>query len=423
MRLNPPTKKDVRAGPTTEASFLYDPFNPDYAMYPYDVLSKLQREEPIFYSPSLGSWILTRHQTVRSVLRDNKRFSAMVVSDPLKPLCPQARAIIVNSEYDVPPLLVNNDPPHHPQMRKFFGELLRPKRLQALETFARETVDRYIDRMIEAGPPADLAMTLAWDVPALVLFRLIGIPDKDIAKVKDHAESRVALLWGRPTDEEQIRLSEGTLEFYRYCANLVRARMERPEDDFPSDALELRGGDDSVVTVSNIIATTFNLLFAGHETTSSAAANLFAHLLGQPDLWEQIVKGELAIPALVEEGLRYDPPIQAWRRMVKEEVELEGVKIPEGSIITLQLAAANHDGELFESPEEFRPARANAQSHLTFGMGPHFCLGATLARMEIAVMVELLAKRLPSLRLAADHAPKYIPNAAFRGLRRLSVTW
>lgn len=423
MRLTPPSKSVVPPGPTTEASGLYDPFDPDYTLNPYKVLSKLQREEPIFYSPSLGSWIITRHETVRSVLRDNKRFSAMIVSDPLKPLCPQARDIIVNSEYDVPPLLVNNDPPQHPQIRKFFGELLRPKRLQALETFARATVDRYIDRMIEAGPPTDLAMTLAWDIPALVLFRLIGIPDSDIAKVKDHADSRVALLWGRPSDEEQIRLSQGTLEFYRYCANLVRARMKEPQDDFPSDALELRGGDDSVVTIANIIATTFNLLFAGHETTSSAAANLFAHLLTQPGLWDQIVNGEVAISSVVEEGLRYDPPIQAWRRLAKEDVELESVKIPAGSVITLQLAAANHDPELFEKPNDFCPGRANAQNHLTFGMGPHFCLGATLARMEISVMTELLAKRLPGLRLAPDHAPKYIPNTAFRGLRRLSVTW
>lgn len=407
----------------TEAGKRFDPFHPDFVLDPYPLMAELQAAEPVFYSPVVDSWIVTRYATVRAVLRDTDRFSPRIVSDPLTPLCPHARDIIVNSEFDVPGLLVNNDSPTHPHCRKFFGEPLKPQRLASLRPFIEQTVAAQIARMIETGPPADLAMGLTWDVPALVLFHLLGIPDEDVPQVKEYADSRVVLLWGRPTEEEQIRLTQGALAFFRYTTKLVHARLEQPGDDYPSDVIRQRAGDDSLATIRDIIAVTFNLLFAGHETTSSASANILSAILSRPALWNGVVDGSVNISKLVEEGLRFDPPVQAWRRLVKEDVVLDGIEIPAGSRLLLHFAAANRDPERFEQPELFNPERPNAGQHTSFGIGAHFCLGATLARIEIETMIRQLAEKLPSLTLVPHQQPDYLPNTSFRGLRRLQVSW
>jgi cytochrome P450 len=423
MRLLAPEKPKAPTGEVSAAAKQFDPFHPAYVLDPYATMAAMQKNEPVFYSPTIDTFVVMRHATIATVLRDSKRFSAGIVSDPLTPLCPEARSIIANSEFDVPGLLVNNDTPSHPHCRKFFGEPLRPQRLKVLQPFIEQTVDSYIDRMLELGPPSDLARVLTWDVPALVLFKLLGIPNEDIPRVKAYADSRVVLLWGRPTAADQIRLTKGAVEFFRYTTQLVHARIANPRDDYPSDLLRQRDGDDARATIRDIIAVTFNLLFAGHETTSSAAANTLYAVLSRQPIWDRIVGGSIETGRVVEEGLRYDPPVQAWRRQAKEDVILDGVRIPEGSHILLVFAAANRDPERFAKPDEFDPDRADATQHVSFGMGAHFCLGAPLARMEIGTMIERLARRIPRLSIAPENVLSYLPNTSFRGLRRLQAAW
>lgn len=407
----------------TEIGKKFDPFHPDYLADPYPQLAEAQAQEPVFYAPSIDSWVITHHETIRSVLKDTRRFSPSIASDPLVPLCPHAREIIQSSEFDVPNTLVNNGSETHPHYRRFIGEPLKPNRTLALKPFIIETVDAQIEQMLAAGPTGDLARGLTWDVPALVLFRLIGIPDEDIPVVKNYADSRVVLLWGRPTAEEQIRLTEGAVGFFRYAQDLVNQRLAEPRDDFPSALIRQRDGDDSKATIRDIVGATFNLLFAGHETASSASANILSAILARPALWDRIVAGDVDMALLVEEGLRFDPPVQAWRRLAMEDVELDGVSIPAGSHLLLHFAAGNRDPERFDDPQAFRADRANAAQHLSFGMGAHFCLGAPLAKLEISIMIERLAKLVPTLRAVSGQAGDYLPNTSFRGLRRLPVTW
>lgn len=410
-------------GPVTAASALFDPFEPGYVRDPYSTLARLRETEPVFFSPSIGSWVVTRFETVKSVLRDTQRFSAKLVSDPLRPLCPHARGIIAKSGFDVPPLLVNNDPPTHGHYRAFFGAPLTRERIAALRPFIESTVDRYLDRLLAGPKPADLVAGLTWDVPALVLFELLGVPPRDVARVKDWASSRVVLTWGRPTDEEQVRLSTSAVEYYRYAHALVQRKREEPGEDYISDLLRARAGDEAQATLHEIGAIAFNLLFAGHETTSSAAANLFKHLLPRRDLWAAVASGRQNIAPVVEEALRIDPPVQAWRRQALEDVVLEGITLLAGSRILLVFAAANHDPQQFPQPDEFLPGRRNALQHVAFGAGAHFCLGAPLARLELEVMLQRTAARIPELRLVPGQDGDYTPNTSFRALRKLTATW
>lgn len=410
-------------GPITPASERFDPFEPNYVRDPYPILAELRSSEPVFFSPAIGSWVVTRFETVKAVLRDVKRFSAKIASDPLTPLCPHARGIIADSDFDVPPMLVNNDPPTHTHYRAFFGAPLTRERLQALRPFTERTVDMYLDRLLAGTPPADLVAGLTWDVPALVLFQLLGVPAEDVARVKEWASSRVVMTWGRPTDAEQVELSTGAVAYYRYALALVQRKAEALQDDYLSDLLRARNGDDSKATMHEIGTTAFNLLFAGHETTSSAAANMFKAVLPDRKLWQAICQGEQPLGPVVEEALRVDPPVQAWRRLTTEDVVLDGVAIPAGSRILLEFAAANRDPQQFAEPDAFTPGRRNVLQQVAFGAGTHFCLGAPLARLELEVMLQRVAARMPQLALVPDQSFPYTPNTSFRALRRLLVTW
>ena len=228
MRLLSTEASAPASGPITAASDQFHPFDPDYLQDPYPTLAALRGSEPVFFSPELGSWVVTRHETIKAMLRDVKRYSALIVSDPLKPLCPHARELIQQSSLDVPPMLVNNDPPSHTRYRKFFAEPLQRPRLLSLEPFVRETVAAHVDRLAQSARPADLVAGLTWDVPALVLFKLLGVPPEDVARVKQWASSRVVLTWGRPTDEEQVRLSAGAIDYFEYSKNPLWNVCKRP---------------------------------------------------------------------------------------------------------------------------------------------------------------------------------------------------
>lgn len=423
MRLLSTDASTQAHGPSTSASERFDPFAPDYLADPYPTLAELRGTEPVFFSPAVGSWVVTRFETIKAILRDNKRFSSSITSDPLTPLCPHARQMAQDAGFNVPPLLVNNDPPTHERYRAFFGAPLARERLQSLRPFVEQFVDEHLDRIAGGPKPADIVAGMTYVVPAFVLFRLLGVPAGDVAKVKEWASSRVVLTWGRPTEQEQVALTKGAIDYYRYAHALVVQKLSQPGDDYISDLIRLRDGDDGKATLHEIGATCFNLLFAGHETTSSAAGNMFKAVLSDRELWRGIVAGEQRIPAVVEESLRIDPPVQAWRRLAKEEVTLDGVTLPAGSRVLMMFASANHDPAQFEQPEEFRPARRNVMQHVAFGTGAHFCLGAPLARMELEIMLQRTAARFPSMDLVPGQSFSYLPNTAARALSALMVTW
>ncbi|MEO8296229.1 MAG: cytochrome P450 [Burkholderiales bacterium] len=417
----------LATGPVTAASHAFDPFTQAYQRDPHSLFARLRETEPVFFSPALNTWVVLKHDTIKSVFRDTPRYSAAITSDPLVPLCPYARSIIQASAFDVPATLVNCDPPAHDRYRKFFQQPLERSRMMSFEPFIRETVNARIDDMLAAGPSngntADLVPALTWETPALVLFKMLGVPAEDVQQVKRWADSRAVLQWGRPTDAEQTRIAANTVEYFNYTAALVRRKLAEPGDDVITDFLRQRDGDDANMSLREITGTVFNLLFAGHETTSASTIGMFNLLLRERDLWGRIGRGEQPIGPVVEECLRLAPPIFAWRRMAKEDVVLDGITLPAGSRLLLMLGAANRDPAVFPQPDTFDPTRRNALQHMAFGTGLHFCAGAPLARLQMSVMLEEMSRRLPGLRLVDDQELVYLPNSIARVLTRLLVTW
>jgi cytochrome P450 len=190
-----------------------------------------------------------------------------------------------------------------------------------------------------------------------------------------------------------------------------------------SDYVHAHIEDPELFPESYIAGLLPNFLYAGHETTTSQSGNALRILLENPTQWQCLCADPSVIPNAVEECIRAVSSVIAWRRLTKTAVSIGGVEIPAGAKLLIYSGAANRDPEVFESPEQFDLARDNAKRHISFGYGAHLCIGAPLARMELKVMLEELARRLPHMRLVAEQSWSYSANTSFRGPERLLVEW
>ncbi len=398
----------------------FDPFDPGHLADPYPVFARLREEAPVRYEPDLDHWVVSRYEDVRAVLADPATYSARNAVSPLVRFTDEQVGLLREAGF-ARHILVNLDPPEHARARRATGRAFIPRRLTGLAPVIRTLAERHVDRFPPGGP-ADVVCGLAYELPAEVLFVLLGIPQGDVGQVKAWGEDRMQLIWGRPDPDEQHRLVQTTVEFWRYCQRLVEARQADPGDDLPS---ELLADSESAERLSpfEVATVVFGLLFAGHETTTNLLANAVHRLLGVPGLWERLVAEPALMSAAVEEVLRLDTSVPVWRRVTTRPVELGGEWLPAGARLLVALGSANHDGDVFERPDEVDLDRRNTREHLSFGFGIHFCLGASLARMEVRTALEVLAERLPGLRLTEGQELDFRPNLSFRGPTHLLVEW
>ncbi len=402
----------------------FNPFGADYLADPYPTLRDVREAAAVFYSPELDHWIVTRHADVRWVLRTSASFSAINAIEPFSKLCPHATAVLREGGYAAVPALTNLDPPRHSQQRRLASAAFTPKRVAALEPFIRQAVQRFCDERFHDGH-ADIIGDLAWELPARVLFRVLGLPDSDIARVKEGALYRDVVLYGQATEDEQIKAARELASFWQYAGSLVDARSKCPGDDFISALVQARdaAGDRSALTREELITIMLIMLFAGHETTTNLTGNSFRNLLADRPSWDAICSDPDLIPNCIEEVLRFDSSVITWRHKAKHDVEIGGVHVPADAKLLLLLASANRDPAVFPDPDRFDIHRANAREHLSFGYGIHNCLGAPLARLEARVVLEEITRRLPGLRLAEDAKIGFPASLTNRGPLSLPVAW
>jgi cytochrome P450 len=400
----------------------FDPFSAEYLAEPYPILSEAREAAPTFYSADLDHWMVTRYSDVREVLRTTASFSAVNALEPLTKLCPRATAVLKDGGYAATPVLTNLDPPGHARQRRLTNVAFTPKRIEALEPFIRDLARRFCDERFRDGQ-ADMISDLTWALPVLVLFHVLGLPESDLIRVKEGAHYRGVVIFGRASEDEQIGAARELASFWQYAGALIDARTERPGDDFISALVQARDGDSGVLTREELTTIMLQMLFAGHETTTNLLGNSFRRLLADRSSWEAICLDPSLIPNAVEEVLRFDSSVIAWRHKTRQEVEIGGVRVPANAKLLLLLGSANRDPSIFPNPDHFDIRRPNAREHLSFGYGPHNCLGAPLARLEARVVLEEVSRRLPTLRLAGDARLEFPASISMRGPRSLPVIW
>jgi cytochrome P450 len=358
------------------------------------------------------AWALTRHADIRAMLTD-PRFS----SDRDHPGFP---LLIGNG--DRPPgrrglSLISMDPPQHgPARRAVVGEFT-VRRLEALQPRIQQIVDDHLDVMLAGPRPADLVQALSLPVPSLVICELLGVP------YDDHAffQSRSSTLLRRSVPvQERFRARE---DLWSYLDRLIRQKEDYPTDDLLGRQV-LRQRETGRVSHEELVGLAFLLLIAGHETTANMISLGTLTLLEHPQALAAIREDPARTPACVEELLRYFTIAEfATSRVAVQDVEIGGVRIRAGDGVVALAHGANRDPDAFPEPDQLDAGRG-ARHHLSFGFGPHQCLGQNLARVELRTVLDTLFRRVRGLRLAARvEELSFKADAAVYGIYSLPVTW
>lgn len=386
---------------------------------PFPELEALRKQGPVLYVPALDLYVVTRYQDVVRVLIDHDGFSARNANAPLHPLCPEAQRVLKDGGFRQVPTL-NSDPPRHGPIRKAVLGSLTPRRMNGMEPLVRNVAGGCIDDLARYDV-ADLVEKLTFPMPGHVAFSLLGVPDSDIPMVKAWCGPRVVLTYGDPSPEDQIRGAEVVAAFWRYIEGLVEQRLADPQDDLTSDLLAVHRESPETLSVADVVNIVYALALASHDTSSNLMSNGIHQLLLHRDQWERLCADPSLLPTAVEETLRFDGPVLAQRRRAVATTEIGGVQIPAGADVLLLFSSAHRDEERFHDADVFDVSRGDAKFHLSFGKGSRMCLGATLARLEMRVLLELLTDRLPHLALLPGEDPVFAPSIQSRSMRRLMV--
>ncbi|MGI5229900.1 cytochrome P450 [Actinoallomurus sp. CA-142502] len=356
------------------------------------------------------AWLVTRYEDAKVVLGD-PRFSRAAANDRDEP----------RTRYHVgsPGSLLRHDPPEHSRLRRLVAKAFTARRVEGLRPRAQQIADQLIDRMMAQGPPAELVEDFALPLPITVICELLGVPVED--RVDFRLWSDAFLSTTRFTPEQ---VTEYVGRMREYMAGLIAEHREEPRDDLIGALVTARDEQDRL-SEEELLAMAEGILVAGHETTASQIPNFVYTLLTHPEQLAAVRADPGLIPQAVEELMRYVPlgGGAGSARYALEDVELGGVTVRAGEPVVVALQSANRDESIYADPDTLDLHRREA-SHVGFGHGPHHCLGAQLARMELQVALGALVQRLPGLRFAGTEQDiVWKTGTATRGPARLPITW
>lgn len=400
----------------------YRPLESPHLENPHPFLARARREEPVFFSPALGAWVVTRHADISAVVADTERFSSaesITVGAATTP--PEVVAALMDG-YPLVPSLVDNDPPAHSRFRGLVSKAFTGRRLAEKEPFIRALVDELIDSFRKEGR-ADLFFQFAHPLSASIIAEILGIPRSDIHRFRRWSDELTTVLAAHGPIEHQVACARGVVDFQRYLAAALEERKTSPREDLLSDIVTGSQGMEPPMSMAELVSMLMQVHFAGHETTAGLIVGAVELLLEHPEQLRALRDDPGLIAGAVEEAVRMTSPVHAMFRTALEAVELGGVSIPKGAHVRIVYASANRDEARFHEPERFDVRRADVKKHLAFGQGIHFCIGAPLARLEARLALEALLRSLPGLRLVPGQTPGFLRSVTVRRHESLEVAW
>lgn len=398
--------------------------SPRFVADPYPIYARLRRESPVHWVEAWGCWLLTRADDIDVTIRDTTGYSSADRVTRVIERMPawERRLPALHENFAVG--MAQRDPPDHTRIRGLVSAAFTPRRVDQLRDQISAHVDRFVDGVFETGR-MELVADLAHPLPAIVIAEMAGFPVEDRDRFRDWTNRINAFFFasGVAQPDAGDAANRAIVEARAWIAPLLEARRAEPRDDLLT-ALAAVEVDGTHLTGAELLSTAITLFLGGHDTTTGLIALGMNALVRHPDQLSYLRDHPERIDAAVEEMLRFDAPFQLNLRFVTREVELRGVLLRAGDLVRQALGAANRDPDRFPEPDVFRLDRPPSR-HLAFGLGPHFCLGASLARLQARIAIETMVARLPGLRLDpdADPSPDVRPDVTNRTLRSLRLAF
>jgi cytochrome P450 len=396
----------------------YDLTSAEYYADPYPTYARMRREDPVYWDPGMGIWFVTRYSDVLSLMRD-RCWSSDRVAHFFTGLGPElADDIAVVSRFYTD-WLVFLDPPNHTRLRRLMTRAFSPRGIETIREFTRTAVDQALDRVAGAGR-FDAIADFSVPVPAQVIAHMLGVAPQDVEQFKGWTTDVFRVPAWVGDQGENVRVASRSVRaLEEYFRALIAERRRHPTDDLLG-MLVAADADGHILTDQELVSTCALLLVAGHETTTNQIGNAVLALLRHPAELARLRADPTLLDSAVEEFLRYDGSPGGLARVARHDTELAGQTILAGQIAMGMAQAANRDPAVFADPDRFDVGRADNR-HLGLGLGPHICLGAALARLELRIAVGVLIERFPRLTLETDNLT-WLHSLAERGLTSLPVT-
>jgi cytochrome P450 len=402
--------------------FLSVALTPEFREDPYQFFHLLREHEPVHQTP-MGVYMLSRYADASAIVRDpalsnNERNSDLYQA--FREANPEHGPGPFDDEFGQAVILFL-DPPDHTRLRGLVSKAFTPKVIGQLRPRIQQLVDELLDAVVARGDGRmDVVTDLAYPLPVVIICELLGVPPEDHATFQGWSSDLAHSIDPDPliSSEQHERISEAADAFLEYFMALIERRRRDPGDDLLSALIAAEEGGDRL-SETELLATGLFLLIAGHETTVNLIGNGTLALLRNRDQLERLQSDPDLDHNAIEELLRYDSPVTFTQRITLADYQVGDVTIPARQQVIPILAAANRDPDVFAEPDRLELGRENANRHLAFGGGHHFCLGAALARLEGQVAIPTLVRRLPKLEL--DDIPERRDTFTLRGLTRLPV--
>jgi cholest-4-en-3-one 26-monooxygenase len=378
---------------TTEAIDLFDPGVYAQAM-PHESYDRLRRESPVFFHPEPdgpGYWALLKYEDIVAVSSDNRLFSSWTGGTNIGDMPPDGLAIIRT-------IMLNMDPPQHTKYRRLVSTGFTPRMISALEPHVREITRKIVDRVAARGE-CDFVTEIAAELPLEVIAEMIGVPQEDHKKVFDWSNRLI----GFDDPEYNTTAEDGTIaatEMFFYAHQMAADRKANPRQDLVS-VLMAAEVDGEKLTEADFDGFFILLAVAGNETTRNLISGAMLALIEHPEQRQRLIDDPSLMPLAVEEFLRWVSPLIYFRRTATADAVVRGQQIKAGEKVVMYYPSGNRDEDVFEHGGAFDVGRSVNPQIAFGGTGPHFCLGASLARLEIRCMFEELLARLPDMELAA----------------------
>src|SRR5215207_2322253 len=416
---------------------------------PYPFYAQLRSQDPVHWDEEMGIWVLTRYADIAAIYNDHRFSRAQGLMRGFQRLPENEQQIAEPVYHSFSKTMFYADPPYHTHLRGLMNNAFTPRRVEQLRPY----IQRVIDDLLDAGQAKgqmDLIHDLAYPLPVMVIAELLGLPSQDRQRFKGWSDDLFAILGTvRHAPHLMERAAYSLTQMTEYITALSHERRQQPRDDLLSalvsvvdneEALACPHHDSGVkstphsgsgrargrssaahLTQEELVSNINILLSTGHETTTHLIGNGILALLQNPDQLQKLQQQPQLIYSAIDEMMRYENPVQITYRSAIEDVEMGGRQIRKGDLVNSILGSANRDLEKYTDPDRFDITR-NEGRHLNFGLGIHFCIGASLVRLEAEIAFLTILRRFPNLQLTTERLD-WQEHPIFRGLKSLPVAF